>query len=147
MATDKQNEALPTADDLPADCLPIAELLAAWVDGGLQGDEARAVTRHVAHCARCEAESQTLRVLLADLHGALQSDDQGRDPVFWATMAANIDAAIARRQPSRNPACFFHLPLTNAMQDRFTIGNPDNVDCEVSRKRFLRPSNACSSNR
>ncbi len=95
MATDRNEvKALP-GEELPPACLPVAELLAAWVDGGLQGDEARLVTRHVAQCARCEAEAQSLREVLADLHTALALDRvDGRDPEFWRTMAANIEAAI-----------------------------------------------------
>ena len=92
--TNQSNQAL--AGDLPVACLPVAELLAAWVDGGLQGDEARLVTRHVAQCRRCEMEAGELREVLADLHAALAVERvSDRDPAFWSTMAANIDAAIA----------------------------------------------------
>lgn len=81
-------------DVLPA-CRPTVELLAAWVDGGLHGDEARLVTRHVAQCARCTEEAQALREVLGDLHAAMEdSPVADRDPQFWAAMAANIDAAI-----------------------------------------------------
>ena len=80
---------------VPQACQPVAALLAAWVDGGLHGDEARSVTRHVAHCARCTLEAEELRVLLADLHGALAAEPlPARDEAFWQTMAVTIDAAI-----------------------------------------------------
>jgi anti-sigma factor RsiW len=82
---------------IPEACQPVAELLAAWVDGGLHGDDARSVTRHVAHCERCTLEADELRGVLADLHGALAAEaDDRHDAQFWQTMAGNIDAAIAQ---------------------------------------------------
>lgn len=96
MTADIETTDRPKQDVLPPACQPAADLLATWADGGLQGDEARLVTRHVAQCQRCEREAQELREILADLHAALPLDAAGdRSPEFWQTMAANIDAAIA----------------------------------------------------
>lgn len=86
---------------LPQACVPTADLLAAWVDGGLEGTlhvhEARLVARHVAECARCAEEVTELRAILADLHAALKTPElpHADDPAFWTQMAQNIDAAIA----------------------------------------------------
>ena len=79
---------------VPVGCQATVELLAAWVDGGLHGEEARQVTRHVAQCQRCDAEAQELRLILSDLHAAADSAPGERDAAFWQTMADDIDAAI-----------------------------------------------------
>ncbi len=95
METESEMNQLSAPADLPPACLPVAELLAAWVDGGLHAEEARLVTRHVAHCQRCAEEAHALRAVLADLHAALAAEQtDARDPEFWQTMAANIDAAL-----------------------------------------------------
>ncbi len=114
MATDIHSTHRPPEDQLPPACQPVAELLAAWVDGGLHGDEARLVTRHVAQCQRCEEESQALREVLAALHAASAHETTcDRSPEFWQTMAANIDAAIA------------HTPqVTAAMEASHVIALP-----------------------
>lgn len=94
-------------------CSTAGELLAAWVDGALQGDEARAVTRHVAQCQACEAEVQILRELLADLHEGLEAEVPERDPAFWQSLADGVDAAIDRlpvNEPVQPPAQVIALP-------------------------------------
>ena len=107
MSTDNHCSESLADGDAPLACQPTARYLAAWVDGGLQGDEARLVTRHLAHCQRCEQEAQALREILGDLHAALADragDDRGAQ--FWQTMAANIDAAVAHtpQEPSVSDA-------------------------------------------
>ncbi len=95
MAREPDSTTWEGAGDVPPACQPTLELLAAWVDSGLQGDEARLVTRHVAQCARCAAEAEALREVLRDLHAAMANDaGYDREPQFWTTMAANIEAAI-----------------------------------------------------
>lgn len=90
--------------DLGPECAATAELLAAWVDGALVGEEAREVTRHVARCAACSAEADELRVILGDLHDAFaEAPTPAADDPVWATMAARIDAAVSAL-PQAQPA-------------------------------------------
>ena len=97
---------------VPPGCRASADQLAAWVDGGLQGADARAVTRHVAQCPRCAGEAEELRLVLADLHAAMaHAPAMDRSEAFWQEMAAGIDAAIDQSAAAgAEPSHLFALP-------------------------------------
>ena len=95
MKTDDNSNLGGSPGDVPGNCGAMAESLAAWVDGALRGEDARAVTRHVAECPTCAEEAEALRGLLADLHSAYAATSvPAEDDALWTTLAARIDAAV-----------------------------------------------------
>lgn len=72
----------------PDSCLD-AETLAAWVDGGLRGDEFRMAQTHVADCARCQA----LVGAMARTEAAVPQLEPQRTPRRWLAWAVPLTAA------------------------------------------------------
>jgi anti-sigma-K factor RskA len=77
----------------------VEELLAAYADGGLVGEEAKTVERHVADCAACRDEVRALRVVL----GAAARVDSGPAPseAFWNGMAREVRVAYDAAETAR----------------------------------------------
>jgi hypothetical protein len=73
-----------------SDCTKTEELLAAYADGGLDGDEARLVGAHLSACARCRGEVEAMRDLLA-VAGSRPVPE--RDEKLWTDMAREIRVA------------------------------------------------------
>jgi anti-sigma factor RsiW len=69
----------------------------AWLDGALDQQGARRIEAHVAHCRRCAAEAEAIRVLT----GELRSVPAAREPDwsgFWPGVVRGIQDA---QQPER----------------------------------------------
>ncbi len=76
-------------------CIGVSELLEAYADGALHGQEARRVAEHVQHCASCAADLHAAETVLRALR-SLPGQAGPRDKAFWNSMAAEITATTAK---------------------------------------------------
>jgi hypothetical protein len=75
-------------------CQDVVELLAAWADEGLDGEQDRRVTLHVRACPACAAQVEADRKLLNGLREAALSVPE-HDDLFWEELATGLDAQAA----------------------------------------------------
>jgi hypothetical protein len=98
-------------------CKQVAELLAAYADGGLEGREHDTVAAHVRGCAACAGEVRLVRELLDDTK-RLGAGVPERGERFWQALARDIDVAVAASKPRipwwRMPALFGALAMAAA---------------------------------
>ena len=78
-------------------CYRYRRRIGAWLDGALEGPDARSTAVHVGRCNRCTAEANTLRrmkSLLSAMPAAAEPDWTG----FWPGVVRGIQDAHARRR-------------------------------------------------
>jgi len=82
-------------------CAKASELLAAFADGGLEGNERDEVAAHVRGCDACSEEVRVLREVLADTRRLAAPDAHTtKDEAFWLDLARDIRVAVAESRPT-----------------------------------------------
>jgi anti-sigma factor RsiW len=80
------------------ECRRIADLLPAYVDGMLEAGEQASVARHLAGCASCASEEQTLAGSLLALEAAGGISAPGKAPAgpdLWTAFTARLGATLS----------------------------------------------------
>jgi anti-sigma factor RsiW len=94
-------------------CARIAELLAAYADGGLEGSEHDDVATHVRGCPGCTEEVRVLREVLADTRRLHEAPARVRDEAFWSDLARDIRVAVAAEKAMPRVS-WWRLPAVTA---------------------------------